>query len=86
MLLEARVGKGRLILTTFDLTSDLNHRIVARQLRQSIIRYMQSPDFQPSLELSPETLHHLFDREAPAVNMFTNDSPDELKPKLQNLQ
>ena len=86
MLLEARIGKGRLILTTFDLTSDLNHRIVARQLRQSIIRYMQSPDFQPSLELSPETLHHLFDREAPAVNMFTNDSPDELKPKLQNLQ
>jgi hypothetical protein len=86
MLLEARVGKGRLILTTFDLTSDLNHRIVARQLRHSILRYMQSPDFQPSLELSAETLRHLFDREAPAVNMFTNDSPDELKPKLQNLQ
>lgn len=86
MLLEARIGKGRLILTTFDLTGDLDHRIVARQLRQSIIRYMQSPDFQPTLELSPETLHHLFDREAPAVNMFTNDSPDELKPKLQNLQ
>lgn len=86
MLLEARIGKGRLILTTFDLTSDLNHRIVARQLRHSILRYMQCPEFQPSLELSPETLHHLFDREAPAVNMFTNDSPDELKPKLQNLQ
>ena len=85
MLLEARVGKGRLILTTFDLTSDLDHRIVARQLRHSILRYMQCPEFQPSLELSPETLHHLFDREAPAVNMFTNDSPDELKPKLQNL-
>ena len=84
MLLEARVGKGRLILTTFDLTGDLDHRIVARQLRQSIIRYMQSPDFQPTLELSPETLRHLFEREAPAVNMFTNDSPDELKPKLQN--
>ncbi len=84
MLLEARVGKGRLVLTTFDLTSDLDRRIVARQLRHSILRYMQSPDFQPTLTLSPETLHHLFDREAPAVNMFTNESPDELKPKLQN--
>ena len=84
MLLEARVGKGRLILTTFDLTGDLGHRIVARQLRQSIIRYMLSPDFQPTLELSHETLLHLFDREAPSVNMFTKESPDELKPKFAN--
>ncbi len=85
MLIEARVGKGRLILTTFDLSSDLDHRIVARQLRHSILRYMQSADFQPTLKLSAETLRHLFERDAPAVNMFTNDSPDELKPKLQNL-
>ncbi|MBQ9285378.1 MAG: beta-glucuronidase [Bacteroidaceae bacterium] len=84
MLLEARVGKGRLILTTFDLTTDLNRRIVARQLRSSIMQYMQSPDFQPALTLEPETLRHLFEREAPAVNMFTNDSPDELKPKFSN--
>ncbi len=84
MLLEARVGKGRLILTTFDLTSDLDHRIVARQLRHSILRYMQSPDFRPTLTLSPEILHHLFDREAPAVDMFTRESPDELKPKFAN--
>ncbi len=82
MLLEARVGKGRLILTTFDLTSDLDRRIVARQLRSSILNYMQSSDFQPTLNLEPEVLHHLFEREAPAVNMFTNDSPDELKPKF----
>ena len=84
MLLEARVGKGRLILTTFDLTTALDRRIVARQLRSSILQYMQSPDFQPTLTLEPETLRHLFEREAPAVDMFTNDSPDELKPKFSN--
>ena len=84
MLFEARVLNGRLLMTTLDITSDLDHRIVARQLRYSILRYMSSPDFQPSLVLEPEILHHLFERDAPSVNMFTNESPDELKPKLQN--
>ena len=84
MLIEARVGNGRLILTTFDLTTFLDRRIVARQLRHSILQYMQSADFQPALRLEPEILYHLFEREAPAVNMFTNESPDELKPKFSN--
>jgi hypothetical protein len=33
--------------------------------------------------LEPEVVEHFFTRQAPPVNMFTNDSPDELKPKLQ---
>jgi hypothetical protein len=83
MLVEARVGKGRLLMTTMDITSDLDHRHVARQMRQALLRYMQSGDFKPSLELSPDVIGHFFTRQAPAVNMFTNDSPDELKPKLK---
>ena len=84
MMLEARVLNGRLFLTTLDINSDLDSRIVARQLRHSILRYMQSSAFQPTLTLAPDILRHLFEREAPAVNMFTNESPDELKPKFQN--
>ena len=83
MMLEARVHSGRLFLTTLDITSDLGRRIVARQLRYSILRYMSSSAFQPTLKLEPVVLRHLFERDAPAVNMFTNDSPDELKPKFQ---
>ena len=83
MMLEARVLCGRLFLTTLDITSDLGRRIVARQLRYSILRYMSSSAFQPTLKLEPVVLRHLFERDAPAVNMFTNDSPDELKPKFQ---
>ena len=85
MMVEARVLRGRLLLTTLDITSDLDRRIVARQLRHSILRYMDSASFQPTLVLEPELLRHLFERDAPAVDMFTNDSPDELKPKfIQN--
>ena len=83
MLVEARVGKGRLLMTTMDITSDLSRRPVARQMRHAILSYMHSKDFRPTLKLTTETIRHFFTRQAPAVNMFTNDSPDELKPKLQ---
>ena len=82
MLIEARVLNGRLLMTTMDISTDLVHRHVARQMRQAILRYMQSADFNPSLQLEPEIIEHFYTRQAPPVNMFTNDSPDELKPKL----
>ena len=83
MLVEAKVLKGRLLMTTMDITSDLEHRLVARQMRQAILAYMQSDDFQPSLTLQPKVVSNLFTKDAPKVDMFTNDSPDELKPKLK---
>ena len=83
MLIEANVGKGRLLMTTMDITNDLQHRPVARQMRHAILRYMQSDDFKPTLTLTPEVVGHFFTRQAPPVNMFTNESPDELKPKLK---
>ena len=83
MLVEARVGKGRLLMTTMDITRNLENRPVARQMRQAILSYMQSSDFQPTLQLDVETIRHFYTRQAPPVNMFTNDSPDELKPKIK---
>ena len=83
MLIEANVMKGRLLMTTMDISTDLQHRHVARQMRSAILRYMQSDDFRPALTLDAETVGHFFTRQAPPVNMFTNDSPDELKPKLK---
>ena len=83
MLIEARVLKGRLLMTTMDISTDLDHRLVARQMRHAILSYMESADFQPTLTLQPDIITHFFTRQAPPVNMFTNDSPDELKPKLK---
>ena len=83
MLVEARVGQGRVLITTMDISSRLAERPVARQMRRAILSYMQSPDFQPSLQLTPDVVGHFFTKQAPPVNMFTNDSPDELKPKIK---
>ena len=83
MLVEANMLGGRLLMTTIDISNNLSQRPAARQLRHSIIRYMQSDAFRPKLTLDPQVITHLFERTAPPVNMFTNDSPDELKPKIQ---
>jgi len=83
MLIEAKVLKGRLLMTTMDITNDLEHRVVARQMRKAILDYMQSDDFQPTLTLTPEIINHFYSMQAPAVDMFTKDSPDELKPKIK---
>ena len=82
MLLETRVLNGRLLMTTMDITRNLDRRPVARQLRYSILRYMASADFRPAISVGTEVIQHLFEREAPRVDMFTKESPDELKPKL----
>ena len=84
MLIEVKVLKGRLLMTTMDITRHLSSRPVARQLRHSILRYMQSSDFNPKTTVAPDVIRHLFEQEAPAINMYTKDSPDELKPKLNN--
>ena len=83
MVLEAKVGKGRLFMTTMDIKRDLSHRLVARQMRHAILQYIQSDKFNPSLSLSFDEIGDFFTREAPKVDMHTNDSPDELKPKFK---
>lgn len=83
MVVEANVLKGKLLMTTMDISSDLEHRVVARQMREAILSYMDSSDFAPSLTLNPDIIRNLYTKEGPKVTMFTKDSPDELKPKLK---
>ncbi|HEY1789372.1 MAG TPA: glycoside hydrolase family 2 [Verrucomicrobiae bacterium] len=59
-IFEARVGKGRLLVCTLDISNDLDSRIVARQLRRSILDYMTGNKFEPRSELSPTELKILF--------------------------
>lgn len=82
MLFEACVGKGKLMMTTCDISHNLDKRIVARQLRSSILNYMNTNDFQPEYKVDIEVIRHLFEKNAPVLDMYTKDSPDELKPKF----
>ena len=83
MIIEANVLGGKLLMTTMDIDTDLDRRLVARQMRRALLGYMSSDDFRPSITLEPQVIADFFVKEAPKVNMFTNESPDELKPKLK---
>lgn len=83
MLFEARVGEGKLLMTSLDISSDLLRRVAARQLRTSLLTYMRSIAFNPTTQIELSTVQDLFEKEAPATNLFTKESPDELKPALK---
>jgi hypothetical protein len=61
-VIEARVGSGKLLATSFDLESELVKRLAARQLRASLLSYAASPEFHPKNELAMQYLDSLFKR------------------------
>ncbi len=83
MVVEANVLNGKLFMTTMDLNKDLDKRVVAKRMRNAILDYMASEDFKPSITLTPETITDFFTKETAPVEMYTNETPDELKPKLK---
>ena len=66
LLFEAHVNGGKLMVCSMDLAKNLDQRLVARQLRHSIIEYMGSAAFDPQTELSAEQVASLFSRPLPA--------------------
>ncbi|SPE42494.1 fragment of glycoside hydrolase family 2 protein [Candidatus Sulfopaludibacter sp. SbA3] len=51
-VVEAAAGKGKLLAVSFDLTTDLEHRPVARQLLRSLLDYTASDKFHPQQSLT----------------------------------
>jgi len=56
LLFEARVGKGKLLVSGIDLTTDLENRPEARQLRYSLETYMNGEKFAPATKLSGDEI------------------------------
>ena len=81
-LFEANVSNGKLIMTSMDITSNPEERIVARQLFKSIVDYMNSDYFRPENSITLSQISDLFTKSAGKVKTYTNESPDELKPKI----
>lgn len=56
---ECRIGEGKLLMCAADLESDLSSRPAACQLRNSLLVYMASDAFNPSVEVTPAQLMNL---------------------------
>ncbi len=60
LIIEAKVGKGKLLLVSADIRSNLGSRPAAGQLRSSLLKYTESEDFSPELVLNEDQLKQLF--------------------------
>jgi hypothetical protein len=52
LIVEAKVGKGRILVSGIDLQSDLDQRPEAQQLLYSLKKYMTGGKFNPTVELN----------------------------------
>lgn len=83
MLFEANIGKGKIIVCSADIQSDLDKRPVARQLYYAITQYMTSGFFYPEYDLKLSVIEDLTKLEGERINTHTQDAPDELKNIIQ---
>lgn len=60
ILLEGKVGNGKLMVCSADLQRDLDKRPAARQFKQSILQYMASDRFNPSAPINPALIRGLY--------------------------
>jgi hypothetical protein len=60
LIFEAKVGKGKLLVSGIDLITEANMRPEAEQLLYSLKNYMTSKAFSPSTEIEIEKLNALF--------------------------
>ncbi|MEM7754766.1 MAG: discoidin domain-containing protein, partial [Planctomycetota bacterium] len=65
-MFECRVGEGRLIVSSFELDTDLAQRHATRQLRSSLMSYMESAEFAPTVDVSTDAIRGLF-RPVPTI-------------------
>ena len=59
LVFEAKVGKGKLLVSGIDLTTDLDKRPEAQQLLYSLKKYMAGEKFNPKVEINAEEIKRL---------------------------
>ncbi|MFV0566450.1 MAG: sugar-binding domain-containing protein [Flavobacteriaceae bacterium] len=59
MIFEAKLGKGSIMVSGVDLINNMEQRPEARQLKQSLLNYMESPEFRPTEELGEGQLQSI---------------------------
>ncbi|MFH0992652.1 MAG: discoidin domain-containing protein [bacterium] len=60
LIVEMKVGKGKVLMTGIDLLRDLDNRVEARQLLYSLKKYMASSHFQPKEQVQLSLLQSFF--------------------------
>ncbi len=76
LVFAARVGRGKLLACSADLTSDLDKRPVARQMRRSLLSYMAGEQFAPQFNMTIPQLGGLFREPGPLEKLGATVTAD----------
>lgn len=77
LVYEGRVGAGKLIISSIDLTTGLDNRPVAKQLLKSLLDYMNGKAFEPSEITNLDVLSSSFESgnsKKESAKIFMNDN------------
>ncbi|NMH86871.1 sugar-binding domain-containing protein [Flavivirga algicola] len=77
LVVEAKMGKGKLLICSIDLENNLEERPVAKQFRRSLVKYITSKTFNPETEISVSQITALFDQSNPENAESMQGLPDE---------
>jgi hypothetical protein len=73
LIFEAKVGRGKLLMTSIDLEHNMIQRPVARQMLYNLEKYIGSEMFDPLTEISTEKIDLLFDKNTHPLS-YQNES------------
>jgi len=76
LVFEARVGNGKLVACSCDLTNDLDKRPVARQMRRGLLAYMAGGQFSPQFEMTTRQVADLFAEPGPLQTLGATVTAD----------
>jgi hypothetical protein len=62
VVFEFKVGSGKLLICTLDLSTNLQQRVVARQLRHSLKLYAGAPSFAPTEVAEASSISDMFNK------------------------
>jgi hypothetical protein len=60
LVFQAKVGKGKLLMTSIDLEHNMKNRPVARQMLYSLKKYVKSDEFNPTVKVKMTVIQQLF--------------------------
>ncbi len=60
LIFEVKAGKADILICSIDIANDLDNRPVARQLKYSLLKYMNSDKFTPAVDISTDSLKALY--------------------------
>jgi hypothetical protein len=60
LVFEAKVGDGLLVVCSVNISDNLDSRPVERQLKYSLLRYMNSKDFRPKIDVEIKSIQDIY--------------------------